>query len=108
MTSKVASIIGYIGILGWLIAFFGGKEQRDDFSVYHLKQGLGLAIVSFGFMILTQIVAAISPAIGSILSLVSLVFLVFMILGIINANNGVKKPLPLIGAMFEDKFDFIK
>lgn len=107
MTSKVISIVSYITIIGWLIAYFAGKE-KDDKAVYHLKQGFGLAIVAVLYNVVVQIVGSFSVSIASILSIVSLVFLVFMIIGIINANNEEKKPLPIIGKMFEDKFDFIK
>lgn len=41
------------------------------------------------------------------LSILGLVNFILMIIGIINAANGVKKPLPIIGKMFEDKFAFI-
>lgn len=48
MTPKVQSILSYLGIL-WLIAFFAGKDQRNDLSKYHLKQGLGLFITAVAF-----------------------------------------------------------
>ncbi len=54
MLPKVQSILSYIGIL-WLVAFFAGKEERNDLSRYHLKQGLGLSIVAILFIILQLI-----------------------------------------------------
>ena len=106
MTPKVQSILSYLGIL-WLIAYFAGKEERNDLSRYHLKQGLGLLIVAVIFNIVVGIVLAILPSLATILGLVSFVFLILMVLGIITAANEVKKPLPIIGKLFEDKFDFI-
>lgn len=106
MTPKVQSILSYLGIL-WLVAYFLGKEQRNDLSKYHLKQGLGLFVTAIVFNFLITIIIMISPTLGGILSYVSLVFLIFMILGIIAAANEVKKPMPLIGKLFEDKFNFI-
>ena len=106
MTPKVQSILSYIGIL-WLVAYFGGKQERNDLSRYHLKQGLGLWIITVIFNIAIYIVVMIVPSLAVILSALSLIFLILMIFGIINAANEVRKPLPVIGKMFEDKFDFI-
>ena len=106
MTPKVQSILSYIGIL-WLAAYFGGKQERNDLSRYHLKQGLGLWIITVIFNIAIYIVVMIVPSLAVILSALSLIFLILMIFGIINAANEVRKPLPVIGKIFEDKFDFI-
>lgn len=106
MTPKVQSILSYIGIL-WLVAYFGGKQERNDLSRYHLKQGLGLWIIAVIFNIVLYIVVMTIPFLAAILSTVSIIFLILMIFGIINAANEVKKPLPVIGKMFEGKFDFI-
>ena len=106
MTPKVQSILSYIGIL-WLVAYFGGKQERNDLSRYHLKQGLGLWIIAVIFNIAIYIVVIIIPSLAVILSTFSIIFLILMIFGIINAANVVKKPLPLIGKIFEEKFDFI-
>ncbi|WP_373728859.1 hypothetical protein [Bacteroides heparinolyticus] len=108
MNSKTVAILAYVTLIGWLIAFFAGKEQRDDFNRYHLKQGFGLFVISFIYSIIINILGLFLPAgVTMILSLLSLVFLVLMIVGAINASNEVKKPLPIIGKMFEDKFGFI-
>ena len=106
MTPKVQSILSYIGIL-WLVAYFGGKQVRNDLSKYHLKQGLGLWIIAVIFNIAISFIVMIVPSLAVILSALSLIFLILMIFGIINAANEVRKPLPVIGKMFEDKFDFI-
>ncbi len=105
--NKTLSLISYILTpIGWLIAYFVGKEKADDLLKYHLKQSLGLAIVSVLFNIAINIVVMITPKL-SFLSIIGYVFLILMIIGIINASNGAKKPLPIIGKMFEDKFSFI-
>lgn len=106
MTPKVQSILSYLGIL-WLVAFFAGKEERNDLSRYHLKQGLGLFIIAIVFNIVVGIVLMILPSLASVISLLSIAVLILMVLGIITAANEVKKPLPVIGRFFEDKFNFI-
>lgn len=106
MSPKVQSIFSYIGIL-WLVAYFGGKSERNDFSVYHLKQGLGLLLFSLLFGVVINIVAIVSVSLAGILSYVAILFFIVMVIGIINAANGVKKPLPLVGELFDKQFPFL-
>ena len=105
MDNKTLSIVSYITIIGWVIAFVVGKDKADDLLKYHLKQSLGLFIFSIVYQIILGILISITGL--SILSILLLVVLALTIIGIINAANGVKKPLPIIGSMFEDKFAFI-
>ena len=106
MSSKTQSILAYLGIL-WLIAYFGGKEKRDALSTYHLRQGLGLLLAAILINVCLSVVIMLFPALSTPLSLVSVVFLILMIFGIINAANEVRKPLPLIGKLFESQFPFL-
>ncbi|MBV8251601.1 MAG: DUF4870 domain-containing protein [Chitinophaga sp.] len=106
MNNKTLSIVSYITLIGWLVAFFSGKDKADDLLKYHLRQSLGLVIAGFVVGIALNIIVWMVPTL-SFLSYISLVILVLLILGAINAANEVKKPLPVIGKMFEDKFAFI-
>ncbi|MGV0925568.1 DUF4870 domain-containing protein [Empedobacter tilapiae] len=105
MDNKTLSIVSYITLIGWVIAYIVGKDKADDLLKFHLKQSLGLVIFSIilGFLLNIIITIFNLPIIGTL----GLVSLVFIIIGIINAANGIKKPLPVIGSMFEDKFAFI-
>ncbi|MGB7528445.1 MULTISPECIES: DUF4870 domain-containing protein [Sphingobacterium] len=106
MSSKVQAVLSYLGIL-WLLAFFAGKDHRDQFSSYHLKQGLGLIICSFIFVLILAILMAVAPSVAFIFNLCSLLIFILMIVGILHAINNVEKPLPFIGEYFMNKFDFI-
>ncbi|KKO89227.1 hypothetical protein AAW12_24260 [Sphingobacterium sp. Ag1] len=106
MNPKVQSILSYIGIL-WLAAYFGGKSQRNDFSSYHLKQGLGLLLFSFLFGVIVQIVSIVSAPLAGTLAYAGIFFFIVMVIGIINAANDVKKPLPLVGELFDKQFPFL-
>jgi uncharacterized membrane protein len=108
MSNKTLAILSYVTIIGWIIALVQNNSAAEKSSLvkYHLRQGLGLAIVSIIFNVALTIIATIVPSLA-ILGLVGYAFLVFLIIGIINANNEVEKPLPLIGHLFEDKFAFI-
>lgn len=111
MTNKTLSIISYITIIGWLIAYFSYKDksaaEKSSLVKYHLKQSLGVAIIGFLFTLVISIVAMVVPTLASILSLAHFGILILWILGIINTNNEVEKPVPVVGLMFEDKFEFI-
>lgn len=106
MDNKTLSIVSYITILGWLIAFIMGKEKMDSLLRYHLKQSLGLGLVSLAFSISLNIVASIIPALG-FLGVIGYAIIVLWVIGIINAANGEMKPVPFIGKAFENKFSFI-
>lgn len=104
MNNKTLSIVSYITLIGWLIAFFAGKENANSLLKYHLRQSLGLILVAFVFNIIIYIIAF---TLKINLGFIGIVFLILLVIGIINANNGTEKPLPLIGKMFENKFNFI-
>jgi len=106
MTPKLQSIISYLGIF-WLVAFFAGQNDRNDLSRYHLKQGFGLLVVALILNILVSIILVFFPFLMFIFYLSSIVILIFMVFGIITASTEVKRPLPIIGSLFEDKFKFI-
>ena len=107
MSSKAQAVFSYLGIL-WLLAYFGGKNNRDQFSAYHLRQGLGLIVSSFLFVIILSILMAVAPSIAFIFNFLSLLIFILMIVGILHAINNVEKPLPFIGEYFMDKFPFIE
>jgi uncharacterized membrane protein len=116
MDKKTVSIVSYITIIGWAIAYFSNNSapEKSSLARYHLKQGFGLNILALAFNIAIRIIISVLPSLsilallGIISTVVSIGFLVLMILGCINASNEKETPLPIIGKMFEDKFDFIK
>lgn len=110
MNNKTLSIVSYISIIGWLISYFSYKDKspKSPLVNYHLKQSLGVAVLGILFSIVINVVAMIVPSIAGILSLASIGILVLWIFGIINAINEAEKPVPLVGGLFVDKFNFIK
>lgn len=107
MNNKTLSIVSYITLIGWLVAYFSGKDNADSLLKYHLKQSLGLLIVGVIFNIALVILVSLIPSLY-FLGYMGYAFWVLLIIGIINASNEVKKPLPVIGKMFEGKFGFIR
>lgn len=106
--NKAMGILSYIGFLVF-IPLFGAKDSK--FAQFHAKQGLTLFILEVAYSIAVGIIKgilyAIFPwrllgvyyAISSILSLASIFFLVMAILGIVNAAQGQKTKLPIVGEL---------
>lgn len=80
---KGTSILGYIGLLFWLIAYLVGDREGAKF---HLNQSLVLNIAI--------LVCSCIPVIGWI---ADILFLVLWIMGIVNAIQEEEKELPIIG-----------
>jgi len=108
MNVKTISIVSYITIIGWVIAYFQHKnsEQKSALVSYHLGQGLGVFIFSVVLNIGLSIVIRVIPSLGSLLALIGLLPLVLIIFGVIAASNEALSPVPLIGKIFEGKFNF--
>lgn len=106
MNNKTLAIISYLTIIGWLIAYFVGKDQADRLLKYHLKQALALAVVSIIFSVALNIIATIFPFLF-FLGYLSLALWILLIIGIINANKEVENSLPIIGKWAENQFSFL-
>ena len=92
---KEIAIIAYLTIIGLIIAFIMNKDKHYDFASYHIKQVLGLAVIGLIVFVIGQI-----PILGWLISiLVFIPLLIIWIMGLMNAINGKKKPIPLIGSM---------
>ncbi|QDH79614.1 DUF4870 domain-containing protein [Echinicola soli] len=108
MNAKTISIVSYITIIGWIVAYFQhkGTTEKSKLASYHLEQGLGVFIFAVILNIALGIIISVVPSLGGILSFVGIVPLVLLIFGIIAAANEARNPVPLIGKFFEGKFNF--
>jgi uncharacterized membrane protein len=80
--NKTYNILAYIGIL-WLVGLLSAKDQPD--VRFHVNQGIILSIATLFVWI---------PVLGQILGIG---IIVLAIMGIIAANKGEQKELPIIG-----------
>ncbi|MGJ1432455.1 DUF4870 domain-containing protein [Sphingobacterium spiritivorum] len=107
MDRKTTAIISYITIIGWLIAYFQYKDKtKDAFVNYHLKQSLGISIISILLGLVLNIVVIAVPALA-VLTYANIFILILWILGIVNASKEEMKPVPVVGSIFEQKFSFL-
>jgi uncharacterized membrane protein len=104
--NKIFGVLSYLPPLLFLVGLLAARQSK--FAMYHCNQGLVLTLAAFAVsianMILDHILVFI-PVLGwlmmAALSLgIFIGIIVLVIMGIINAVNGVCKPLPLIGNRF--------
>lgn len=92
--AKICVILGYlIPIIGIIWFFVDEKMKNNSFAKYHIKQALVLLIVA---IVLGMVTCGAGYVIGLILA----------IIGVINAANGERKELPVIGKFGEQWFKF--
>ena len=94
--NKTMAILAYIL---FLIPLLTGAHEKSPFVKYHTNQGLALFIFDVVFCVLFFILMLI-PFIGWILTgILALVWISLFVSGVLNALNGVMKPLPIIGGI---------
>ncbi|MBE7641353.1 hypothetical protein GUB10_13515 [Salegentibacter sp. BLCTC] len=97
---KTIAIIAYLTVIGLVVAFVLNNEKKDEFAAFHIKQSLGLILISLGLFIIGMI-----PILGWILSFLGSIFLLYLwIMGLINAINHKTKAVPIFGQQFEKWF----
>lgn len=97
-------VLAYIGILCF-IPLLAAKDS--EFAQFHAKQGLNLFLLEVGVAVLSWVLGFMSIVGGlAFLGLMTMAiwivqigFFVLSIIGIVNALNGKKEPLPIIGGI---------
>lgn len=95
---KTAAIISYLWWIGFIIAYFMNSSKRNSFTGFHIRQSLGINLLSVAAGIVSSYV---SSSLGMIVALAAFIF---WILGLIGAAQGEEKKIPLLGDLFQDWF----
>lgn len=90
MTKKATSIVAYITVIGWLIAWFAGDREG---AKVHLNNGLILALAS----LINRVIGYYSLVGGLLAHLLEIAIFAFIIIGIVYAAQDQDRELPLIG-----------
>jgi uncharacterized membrane protein len=108
MKQKTIAVVAYITLIGWIISYLEFKKSKEKSALanYHLGQSLGIIITAILLSVLSSIILAIIPSLGFVFYLILLLPFILMLLGMVTANNGLEKPVPFIGRIFERKFNF--
>jgi len=97
---KTMAIIAYITIFGLLIAFIMNNDKKNSFTAYHLRQSLGLGATGLALSVINII-----PILGWLISILGSLFLIVLwVIGLMGAINGQEKPVPILGAKFQEWF----
>jgi len=98
--AKKIAIIGYITIIGLIIAFVMNNEKKLPFASYHIRQSVGLAATGIALGIIGMI-----PILGWIINIIGIFVLLYIwVMGLMNAINEKEKPVPFLGKKFEEWF----
>lgn len=97
--SKTVAILSYITLLGWIIALVMHNSNKSEFGAFHLRQALGIIIVSIGAALVSSFVGIYILSV-----IVQIAIIVYWVLGFIGAVQGEKKLVPVLGAQFQDWF----
>ncbi|OKY24937.1 MULTISPECIES: hypothetical protein [Thalassotalea] len=94
---KVVSVLSYMTILGWVVAFFIYGDHRSALAKFHLRDSLGL--------IITGALLALVPFVGWVLCLG---IIVLWCTGFYHALTGQRTHLPVVGDFYQKHLDFIR
>jgi uncharacterized membrane protein len=103
-SGKTMAILSYIPIamVGLIVSIICISQKNNAFSLYHAKQALTLYICQLGASLICLPLCFVCIGAPLVVA-IQVGALVLCILGIISANGGECKPLPLIG-QFADKW----
>lgn len=90
---NTTAIIAYLTLIGFIVAIVLHSQRHTLLGAYHLRQMMGLLLLAIGvsFIPFVNIFAWVF-------------FVVLWVFGLMNAINGRKKPIPLLGEHFETWF----
>ena len=95
---KTLAIVCYLTFIGLIISIIMNLEKRNPFTYFHARQMFGLII-----MLLVSNVSEkyINSFLGTTFWIITFVCWLY---GLVTAAKGESKPIPVIGALFQDWF----
>lgn len=97
---KKIAVISYITVIGLIIAFIMNNDKKDPFASYHIRQMVGMAVTGLAMGVIGMI-----PILGWLIVILGSFMILYMwIMGLMNASNGKQKPVPILGAKYEEWF----
>lgn len=101
---RSTAIIAYIPILGILIALVKNKEEKNNYTSFHIRQVLGIYCVGLLIVILACI-----PKLSMTIHFIGMLLVVLLwVFGLISAVNGERKKVFVFGTFFQKWFKGIK
>lgn len=101
LNPKTAAILSYIWWPGLLIAFIINNKNYSSFTAFHIRQAIGLSLISLASGLLVKF------GIPIIASILFWSYFAGAVYGILTAIKGETKPVPFLGDLFQDWFKSI-
>lgn len=111
---KTVAILSYCTLLGFIVALILHQQKKTQLGAFHLRQVLGYVITGFlGWipvfivvLVLGFIVALVSKPLAALLAgVIYFAFLIAMlvlwVLGLVAAIKGERKPMPVVGPLYQ-------
>ncbi len=96
---KTIAIISYLTFIGTIIAFVMNSDKKNAFASFHIRQALGMVLLSVAISSLRLIGID-----GFLARILWIVFFVLLVLGVLGAIQGEEKKIPLLGDQFQEWF----
>lgn len=103
MDEKTSGIVSYLTLIGWIVVLATRKE-KSEYTSFHLRQMLGLILLSVAISIIGIFIGQISSLLSMVWNAVSFIPLILWILAFIGALNNEKKLVPIVGEKFQEWF----
>ncbi|MFK5972480.1 MAG: hypothetical protein QM485_04290 [Flavobacteriaceae bacterium] len=100
---KTMAIIGYMTLIGALIAMMMNADPKNAFARFHIRQAFGLHLIFHSFALLSSVAYNIYALYG-----LYLCYIILWTYGFIGALNKKKQLVPAIGPYFQKWFTFIQ
>tara|TARA_R110000850_G_scaffold277086_1_gene422364 strand:+ start:96120 stop:96449 length:330 start_codon:yes stop_codon:yes gene_type:complete len=100
---KTIGIIAYLTIIGFVIAIIMNNTQRNEYASFHIRQMLGLILLSIAISVLSLMID-----LGVVGTILSFFVLILWVLGFVGAIQGEMKLVPVLGEQFQDWFSGVK
>ena len=110
MDAKTTSWVSYLWWIGWIISLVtsNNTNPKPPLVVFHLRQSFGLLVISTALWVLNVMLIFGFAGWYVIYLCLSIALFILWIIGLIAAVQGEEKPVPVLGTMFQQWFQFIK
>jgi len=96
---KVPAIIGYLTIIGVIIAYFMNDKSKNPFAYFHIRQSLGLWITFFAMGLVISNLDSWFATLGFYMF-----FGVLFVYSFMTAVSGRMDAAPLVGRLYQKLF----
>ena len=102
---RTAAAVSYITFIGWLISYFAlYKGSKTAFTSFHLRQTLLIHIISLLLRIVFAFTIYNTMLWLYLVGALTIGLFILWLIGLVDALNGRKRPVPLIGKAAQNMF----